>query len=165
MIYHQHWSLLPKHTQPNRWWGFCLYLHTMINYNIYIMYLFNVTGVKTGALQSPSPWDNIVLDVPIHKNTYAICTSKIKKNCRSVPHSIIYLNFQDQAPWLPWASPAGSQLSSHPQIEELCGYFPLYVPSWGSLDVNDVLHISNIWLDALSLLAEFPLSLHAWNVS
>ena len=24
MIYHQQLPLLPKHTQPNRWWGFCL---------------------------------------------------------------------------------------------------------------------------------------------
>ena len=79
------------------------------------MYLFNVTGVKTGALESPPPWNNTI-GVPIHKNTYTICTSKISKFCRSVSHSIIYLNFQDQSPQLPRASLAGSQLSAHPQV-------------------------------------------------
>ena len=129
------------------------------------MYLFNVTGVKIVALKSPPPWNNTVLSVPIHKNTYTICTSKISKFCRSVPRSIIYLNFQDQAPRLPRASLAGSQLSSHPQVEELCGCDPLYVPSLGSPDVNDVLCISNISLAASSLPAQFSLSLHAWIVS
>ena len=149
----------------NQWWRFCLYLHTTINYNIYIMYLLNVTGVKTSALQSPPPWNNTVLDVPIHKNTYTICTSKISKFCRSVPHSIIYLSFQDQAPRLPRASPTGSQLSSHPQVEELCGCCPLYVPSLGSPVINDVLCIFNISLATSSLPTQFPLSLHAWTVS
>ena len=45
--YHQQLSLLPKHTKPNRWWGFCLELLTTINYNIYIMQ----TGSKLGTLQ------------------------------------------------------------------------------------------------------------------
>ena len=153
------------------------------------MYLLMHLGSKPGVLQCPPPWNNIVLDVPIRRNTYTICTSKsqilqihptlnylleilgpspsacrnfscwfsafcsspslgtffyleylskiflglgnclketssqiqqllvgfhdkyasldfnfltkIKKICRSVPCSIIYLNFQDQAPWLP----------------------------------------------------------------
>ena len=30
--YHRQLTLLPKHTRPNRWWGFCLELLTMINY-------------------------------------------------------------------------------------------------------------------------------------
>ena len=75
------------------------------------------------------------------------------------------LNFQDQGPWLPRASPVGSQLSAHPQVEELCGCCPLYVPLLGILGVNDVLHISNISLAASSLPAQLPLSLHAWNIS
>ena len=36
-------------TQPNRWWGFCLLLHTTINYNIYIMYLLMQMGSKLGC--------------------------------------------------------------------------------------------------------------------
>ena len=36
-------------TQPNRWWGFCLQLRTMIIYNIYIMYV-KWNGVKIGVL-------------------------------------------------------------------------------------------------------------------
>jgi len=42
--YHRQLSPLPKHTQPNRWWGFCLELLTTINYIIYIMQ----TGSKPG---------------------------------------------------------------------------------------------------------------------
>ena len=48
MIYHRQLSLLLKHTQPNRWWAFCLELLTTINYNIYIMQ----TGSKPGTLHS-----------------------------------------------------------------------------------------------------------------
>ena len=44
--YHRQLSLLPKHRQQNRWWGFCLELLTTINYNIYIMQ----TGSKPGTL-------------------------------------------------------------------------------------------------------------------
>ena len=46
--YHRQLSPLPKHTQPNRWWGFFLELLTMINYNIYIMQM----GSKPGTLQN-----------------------------------------------------------------------------------------------------------------
>ena len=48
MTYCRQPSLLPKHTQPNRWWGFYLELLTTINYIIYIMQ----TGSKPGALQT-----------------------------------------------------------------------------------------------------------------
>ena len=44
--YHRQLSPFPKHTQQNRWWGFCLELLTTINYNIYIMQ----TGSKPGTL-------------------------------------------------------------------------------------------------------------------
>ena len=77
----------------------------------------------------------------------------------------LLLNFQDQAPRLPRASLAGSQLSAHPQVKELCGYYPLYVPSLDNTDINDVLHIPSVSLPASSLPAQFPLSLHAWTVS
>ena len=44
---HRQLPLLPKHTQPNRWWDFFLLeLLTTINYNIYIMQ----TGSKPGTL-------------------------------------------------------------------------------------------------------------------
>ena len=75
------------------------------------------------------------------------------------------LNVQDQAPWLPGASYTSSQLLAHPQVKELCGYCPLYVPLLGSPGVNDVLRIPIISLAASSLPAQFPLSLHAWTVS
>ena len=58
---------------------------------------FNANGVKTEALQSPPPWNNIVLGVPIHIQF----AHQISKFCRSIRRSIIYLNFQDQAPRLP----------------------------------------------------------------
>ena len=48
-IYPRQPSLLPKHTQPNRWWGFCLELLTMINYIISIMKM----GLKPGTSQRP----------------------------------------------------------------------------------------------------------------
>ena len=117
--------------------------------------------VKTGVLQSPPPWNNTVLGVPIQRNTYPKF-----QNFTDLSHVHLFtLNFQDQAPRLPRASSASSQLSAHPQVKELCGYCPLYVPSLDSPNVNDVLHISNILLAASSLPAQFPLSLHAWNIS
>ena len=42
--YHRQLPLLPKHTRPNRWWGFCLELLTMINYIIYIMQMGSKLG-------------------------------------------------------------------------------------------------------------------------
>ena len=36
----------------NRCWGFLLQLHTTINYNIYIIYIFNANGVKMGVLHN-----------------------------------------------------------------------------------------------------------------
>ena len=93
----------PNHrniTQPNRWWGFCLYLHTTINYNIHIMYLLMQPGSKLGILQSPPPWNNTILSVPIHRNTYTICTSnfKILQIC---PILNYLLELSGQAPRLP----------------------------------------------------------------
>ena len=32
-------NLNPKHSITNQWWGLGLYLHTMIIYNIYIIYI------------------------------------------------------------------------------------------------------------------------------
>ena len=45
--YHRQLSLLPKHSQPNRWWGFFLELLTMINYIIYIMQTRSKPGCYT----------------------------------------------------------------------------------------------------------------------
>ena len=54
--YHRQLFLLPKHSQPNRWWGFCLELLTMINYIIYIMQ----TGSKPGC------------DIVTERNSYGL---------------------------------------------------------------------------------------------
>ena len=51
---------LPKHTQPNRWWGFCLELLTTINYIIYIMQ----TGSKPGCYK---------LDLIFHRIFHQFC--------------------------------------------------------------------------------------------
>ena len=103
-------------TQPNRWWGFCLQLHTMINYNIHIMYLLMQSGSKLWVLQSPPPWNNTVLGVPILRNTYTIYTSKISKFCRYFPHSIIQFELSRPSPFASmsfscWFSAFGSSPS------------------------------------------------------
>ena len=54
--------------------------------------------VKTGVLHSPPPWNNIVLSVPILRNTYTIYTSKNSKFCRSVLCSIIYFELLGPSP-------------------------------------------------------------------
>ena len=36
-------------TQLNQWWGFCLQLHTTINYNIFIIYILMQTRSKPGC--------------------------------------------------------------------------------------------------------------------
>ena len=51
-------------------------------------------------------YSDTILSVPIHRNTYTICTSKISKFCRSVPHSIIH--FEHSGP-----SPSASMNFSH----------------------------------------------------
>ena len=80
------------------------------------MYLVMHPGSKPGVLKSPPPWNNIVLGVPIHRNTYTICTSKFQ-NFADLSHVQLFtLNFQDQAPRLPRASSTGSQFSAHPQV-------------------------------------------------
>ena len=73
----------------------------------------NANGVKTGALQSPPPWNNTVLDVPIHRNTYTIAHPKFQ-NFADLSHVQLFtVNVQDQAPRLPRNSHAGSQLSAY----------------------------------------------------
>ena len=62
------------------------------------MYLLMQLGSKPGILQSPPPWNNTVLSVPRHRNTYTIYTSKILKFCRSVPRSIIYFEVLGPSP-------------------------------------------------------------------
>ena len=62
---------------------------------------FNANRVKTRVLQSPLPWNNTLLSVPILRKAYTIYTSKISKFCRSVLRSIIYLE-------LSWPSPLAS---------------------------------------------------------
>ena len=37
----------------NRWWGYFLELHTMINYNIYIIYILMQKGSKSGCYTVP----------------------------------------------------------------------------------------------------------------
>ena len=59
---------------------------------------FNANEVKTRVLQSPPPWNNTILGVPILKNTYIVYTSKILKFCRSVPCSIIYFELSGPSP-------------------------------------------------------------------
>ena len=62
---------------------------------------FNANGVKTEVLHSPPPWNNTVLGVPIHRNTYTIHIQlhiKISKFCRSVPRSIIYFERSRPSP-------------------------------------------------------------------
>ena len=77
---------------------------------------FNSNGVKTGELQSPPPWNNTILGVPIHRNTYTICTSNFQ-NFADLSHVQLFtLNVQDQAPRLPGNSPTGSQLSAYPEV-------------------------------------------------
>ena len=114
---------------------------------------------------SPPSWNNTILGVPILRNTYTIYTSKISKFCRSILRSIIYFQLPGPSPLAStsfscWFSSFGSS----PCLGTLW-----LLPSWcslvGKFRRNDVLRISNISLVASSLPAQFPLSLHAWNVS
>ena len=65
-IYHRQLSLFPKHTQPNRWWVFFSFSSSPQLITIYTSCTFNENGVKTRTLQSPPPWNNTILGVPIH---------------------------------------------------------------------------------------------------
>ena len=86
MTYHRQLPLLPKHTRPNRWWGFFLDLLTMISHIIYIMQ----TGSKPGHYIplplgiTPSSVFHYIYTIHIQLHI------KIPKLCRSVPRSIIY---------------------------------------------------------------------------
>ena len=74
------------------------------------------TGSKPGTLHSPPPWNNTVLGVPLHiYNTYTIAHQNFKIADLSHVQSFT-LNVQDQAPRLPWTSPAGSQLPADPEV-------------------------------------------------
>ena len=61
---------------------------------IYTSCTFNANGVKTGVLESPPPWNNTVLGVPIHRNTYP----KFQNFVDLCHVQLFTLNFQDQAP-------------------------------------------------------------------
>ena len=65
--------------------GIFLYLHPVINYNIYIMYLLMQKGSKPRCYIPPPPWNNTVLGVPILRNTYTIYTSKSSKILQIYP--------------------------------------------------------------------------------
>ena len=72
-------------------------------------------GSKPGTLHYPPPWNNTVLGVPSHiYNTYTIAHQHFKIADLSHAQSFT-LNIQDQAPRLPWTSPAGSQLPVDPE--------------------------------------------------
>ena len=74
------------------------------------------TGSKTGTLHSPPPWNNTVLGVPLHiYNTYTVAHQNFKITDLSHIQSST-LNIHDQAPRLPWASPAGSWLPADPKV-------------------------------------------------
>ena len=67
-------------------------------------------------LHSPPPWNNTVLGVPLPiYNTYTIAHQHFKIADPSHVQSST-LNVQDQAPRLPWTSPAGSQLPADPEV-------------------------------------------------
>ena len=50
----------PKHNLAKSWWGLCLYLRTMIIYNMCIMYINAKRGQKLGVT-FPSPFNSTVL--------------------------------------------------------------------------------------------------------
>ena len=74
------------------------------------------TRSKPGTLHSPPPWNNTVLGVPLHiYNTYIIAHQNFKiAYLYDVQSST--LNVHDQASWLPWTFPAGSQLLADPEV-------------------------------------------------
>ena len=80
------------------------------------MYLLMQTGSKPRVLQSPSPWNNTVVVVPIHRNTYTIAHQNFKFFADLSHVQLFTMNMQDQAPWLPRTSPVGSQLSAYPEV-------------------------------------------------
>ena len=93
-IYHRQLSLLPKYTQPNRWWCFCLWLLTIINYIIYIMQ----TGSKPGCYNplslgiTPS---SVFQYIGIYIQYVYNCTPKFQ-NFADLSHVQLFtLNIQD----------------------------------------------------------------------
>ena len=74
-------------------------------------------GSKPGMLHSPLPWNNTILGVPLHiYNTYTVAHQNFKIFADLSHVQSFTLNVQDQAPWLPWTSPAGSQLPADPKV-------------------------------------------------
>ena len=116
MIYHWQRSLLPKHNTTELMVGIFPLAphHGLLQYIHHVP--FNANGVKTGVLQSPTPWNNTILGVPIHRNTYTIFTSNFQ-NYADLSHVQLFtLSIQDQAPRLPCTSLAGSQLLAYPEV-------------------------------------------------
>ena len=104
--YHRQLSSLLKHTQPNRWWGFCLELLTMINYIIYIM--------QTGS--KPGHYIPLPLGITLSSVFHYIHTIHIQFSLQNFKIADLFhvqsstLNVHDQAARLPWTCPTGSQL-------------------------------------------------------
>ena len=100
MIDHRQLPLLPKHTRPNRWWGFFLELLTMINYIIYIMQTWSKPRCYIPlplGITSSSMFQYRVIHIQYIYN----CTSKFQ-NLADLSHVHLFtLNVQDQAPQLP----------------------------------------------------------------
>ena len=88
----------------------------------YTSCIFKCKWGQTGVLHSRPPCNNTILGVPIHIQF----AHQISKFCRSVSRSIIYLNFQGQAPRLPWASLAGLSFRLIPKSRN-------FFVSWASL--------------------------------
>ena len=91
---------------------------------------FNANRVKTRVLHSPLPWNNTVLGVPIHRNTYTIAHPKFQ-NFADLSHVQLFtLNIQDQAPQLPKLLPLFLSFQLIPKSRNFANVSLFMFPHW-----------------------------------